>query len=100
MIRVGSGSWMVPLADLSLILFIVTGGALTAELEPVSYTWISIKNLFRYLVLMFFPLQTSPLLEESPFWVWWVLPWWCCWSRCARRFLPIRYSTRSSSASS
>jgi len=45
---------------------------LMVELEPMSYTWISIKNLFRYLVLMFFPLQTSPLLEESPFWVWWV----------------------------
>lgn len=32
MIRGTNGSWLVPLADLSLILFIVTGGALTASL--------------------------------------------------------------------
>lgn len=32
MIRTANGSWLVPLADLSLILFIVTGGALTASL--------------------------------------------------------------------
>lgn len=31
MMREGTGSWLVPLADLSLILFIVTGGALTAS---------------------------------------------------------------------
>ncbi len=30
--RETSGSWLVPLADLSLILFIVTGGALTSSL--------------------------------------------------------------------
>lgn len=29
--REGYGGWLVPLADLSLILFIVTGGALTAS---------------------------------------------------------------------
>lgn len=33
MIRDIGGSWLVPLADLSLILFIVTGGALTARLS-------------------------------------------------------------------
>ncbi|RIV85772.1 hypothetical protein [Aurantiacibacter zhengii] len=33
MIADGSGKWLVPLADLSLILFIVTGGALGASKE-------------------------------------------------------------------
>ena len=33
---------------------------------------LSIKNIFRYLNLMFFPMQQSPILEESPFWVVWV----------------------------
>ena len=30
------------------------------------------KNIFRYLNLMFFPMQRSPLLEQAPFWVAWV----------------------------
>lgn len=29
------------------------------------FTWISFKNIFRYLNLMFFPIQASPVLEES-----------------------------------
>ncbi|AKQ41475.2 hypothetical protein CP97_04670 [Aurantiacibacter atlanticus] len=32
MMRAAGGNWLVPLADLSLILFIVTGGALNASL--------------------------------------------------------------------
>ncbi len=37
--------------------FAESGGA-------VRFTWISIKNLFRYLVLMLFPFQPSPLLKQ------------------------------------
>lgn len=41
--------------------------------DPVShFTWLSIKNVFRYLNLMFFPMQTSPILDQSPVWVVWV----------------------------
>jgi len=29
------------------------------------FTWISFKNIFRYLNLMFFPMQQSPMLEEA-----------------------------------
>ena len=36
------------------------------------FGWISVKNLFRYLTLMFFPIQHSPLLEQAPSWVVWV----------------------------
>ena len=44
-----------------------------ANLESgTHFTWMSFKNIFRYLNLMFFPMQTSPLLEEAPFWVVWV----------------------------
>lgn len=35
MIREASASWLVPLTDLSLILFIVTGGALSADPAPL-----------------------------------------------------------------
>lgn len=37
-----------------------------------NFTLLSIKNLFRYLALMFFPLQTSTLVEQLPFWLDWV----------------------------
>ncbi len=33
------------------------------------YSLMSLKNLFRYLNLMFFPLQQSPILETSPPWL-------------------------------
>ena len=36
------------------------------------FTITSFKNIFRYLNLMFFPMQQSPLLEEAPAWVVWV----------------------------
>jgi hypothetical protein len=36
------------------------------------FTLLSIKNIFRYLNLMFFPMQQSPILEGAPFWVVWV----------------------------
>ncbi|MFO7653347.1 MAG: hypothetical protein R6X25_05925 [Candidatus Krumholzibacteriia bacterium] len=76
-----------PVLDLGLLLFAAVGAvfyiaqdrwgfespsALRAQAEPITYTWISIKNVFRYLVLMFFPLQTSSLLEDAPFWVSWL----------------------------
>lgn len=35
------------------------------------FTIFSVKNIFRYLNLMFFPMQQSPILDESPFWVIW-----------------------------
>ena len=43
-----------------------------APSDPLRFTLLSVKNVFRYLNLMFFPLQRSPLLEESPFWVIWI----------------------------
>jgi hypothetical protein len=76
-----------PVIDPGLVIFIVVGALfyiaqdrwgfrepslLTAEHTPLTYTLTSIKNVFRYLVLMFFPLQTSPLVEEAPFWVGWI----------------------------
>ena len=36
------------------------------------FSLLSVKNLFRYLVLMFFPMQQSPILETAPTWVVWV----------------------------
>jgi len=36
------------------------------------FSLISVKNLFRYLNMMFFPMQTSPMLDQAPFWVVWV----------------------------
>lgn len=36
------------------------------------YSLLSVKNVFRYLNLMFFPLQYSPLLETSPRWIEWL----------------------------
>jgi hypothetical protein len=76
-----------PVLDPGLLIFAVVGALfyfaqerwgfsepslLTVQTEPFTYTWISVKNIFRYLALMFFPMQASPLLEESPFWVVWV----------------------------
>lgn len=40
-----------------------------AEEAPRYYTLLSIKNIFRYLNLMFFPMQQSPILETSPGWL-------------------------------
>lgn len=40
--------------------------------EQTRFSLLSVKNLFRYLVLMFFPLQKSPMLETAPFWVEWL----------------------------
>lgn len=39
------------------------------ELERFSL--MSVKNLFRYLNMMFFPMQRSPLLEDAPFYMVW-----------------------------
>jgi len=36
------------------------------------FSLLSIKNIFRYLTLMFFPLQQSPILETAPIWIIWV----------------------------
>ena len=36
------------------------------------YTLMSLKNIFRYLNLMFFPMQQSPILEDTASWVVWV----------------------------
>ncbi len=35
------------------------------------FSLMSVKNLFRYLNMMFFPLQQSPMLDTAPFWVVW-----------------------------
>lgn len=40
--------------------------------ERTHFSLLSVKNLFRYLVLMFFPLQQSPMIETAPFWVVWL----------------------------
>ncbi|NCQ34669.1 hypothetical protein GW813_06250, partial [bacterium] len=40
-----------------------------ATVAPKYYSLMSIKNIFRYLNLMFFPLQQSPILETSPGWL-------------------------------
>lgn len=42
------------------------------ETERTRFSLLSVKNLFRYLTLMFFPLQHSPLLDTAPFWVVWL----------------------------
>jgi hypothetical protein len=42
------------------------------EAERTRFSLLSVKNLFRYLTLMFFPLQSSPLLDTAPFWVVWL----------------------------
>jgi hypothetical protein len=42
------------------------------DAEQTRFSLLSVKNLFRYLTLMFFPLQKSPLLETAPFWVAWL----------------------------
>ncbi len=34
--------------------------------DPLVFGWISIKNVFRYLTLMIFPLQPSPLIAGAP----------------------------------
>ena len=39
---------------------------------PTHFGWISVKNLFRYLTLMFFPIQSSPMLDRAPTWVIWI----------------------------
>lgn len=39
--------------------------------DPLHFTWISFKNVFRYLNLMFFPMQASPILDEASPWVVW-----------------------------
>jgi len=36
------------------------------------FTWMSLKTIFRYLALMFFPMQNSRLMEEVPFFVTWL----------------------------
>jgi len=36
------------------------------------FSLLSIKNMFRYLNLMFFPMQQSPILKTAPAWVVWV----------------------------
>ncbi len=50
-------------------------GGRTIFHEPATFTeftLLSAKNLFRYLNLMIFPLQTSSLVEQAPFWVDWM----------------------------
>jgi hypothetical protein len=42
------------------------------DVGAVRFSWISFKNIFRYLVLMLFPLQTSPLLRHAE-WVFRIL---------------------------
>ncbi len=39
------------------------------DMPSQHYSLLSLKNIFRYLNLMFFPLQQSPILETSPPWL-------------------------------
>jgi len=39
------------------------------DTTPLQFTLLSFKNIFRYLDLMFFPMQQSPILETAPAWV-------------------------------
>lgn len=43
-----------------------------ASIQDSEFSWISVKNIFRYLNLMFFPMQKSPIVGESSFWVAWI----------------------------
>lgn len=43
--------------------------------DPLNFTLLSFKNIFRYLNLMFFPMQNSPILKEADAWVIWVYNW-------------------------
>ena len=46
--------------------------ALFSESTTVrNYTWLSLKTVFRYLTLMFFPMQNSRLIDTVPFFVSW-----------------------------
>ncbi len=36
-----------------------------------AFTWVSLKTIFRYLALMFFPMQNSRMMEDVPFFVTW-----------------------------
>ena len=36
-----------------------------------TFSWLSLKTIFRYLALMFFPMQNSPMMEDVPFFVTW-----------------------------
>lgn len=40
--------------------------------EGRKFTWLSLKTVFRYLTLMFFPMQNTRLMEEVPFFVNWM----------------------------
>jgi hypothetical protein len=37
-----------------------------------NFTWLSLKTIFRYLTLMFFPMQNTRLMETVPFFVTWL----------------------------
>lgn len=69
-----------PILSLDLIVFLLLGlifqvgqarfgyqgpTVLVTDAGPVSYTWISIKNIFRYLTLMILPMQESSLLAVA-----------------------------------
>jgi hypothetical protein len=69
-----------PILSLDLIVFLVLGllfqigqarfgyqgpTVIITDAGPVSYTWISIKNVFRYLTLMVLPMQESSLLAVA-----------------------------------
>jgi len=38
---------------------------------PTNFTWLSLKTIFRYLTLMFFPMQNTKLMETVPVFVTW-----------------------------
>ncbi|MBU8871702.1 MAG: hypothetical protein KOO60_12620 [Gemmatimonadales bacterium] len=48
------------------------GQVVLQETNPFDhFTLVSFKNIFRYLNLMFFPMQASPVLDSSSIWVQW-----------------------------
>jgi hypothetical protein len=59
--------------------------------EQTYFSILSVKNLFRYLTLMFFPLQRSPMIETAPFWVAWLFEA-RTWIRFALTIAIVSYS--------
>ncbi len=95
-----------PVWSPDLLIFIAVGAAFYAgqarwgfeqatvfgpQAEQTRFSLLSVKNLFRYLVLMFFPLQKSPLLETAPFWVDWLFAA-RTWIRFALTIAIVSYS--------
>jgi len=47
-------------------------GLFSGSTTVKNFTWLSLKTIFRYLTLMFFPMQNTRLMETVPFFVTWL----------------------------